>query len=328
MQLLFRCLNGGTCIDGVDNFTCSCPPKLTGVLCECLILENNEFDCNYISPTTHKYTSAYTTDIILTSQGLGNISTKFFETTQVPNITEFYSTGYSTTLIIPETTLIENTTVESSTASTITSEVTHRVSAKSTDYISTSEFSTTPESIISTNGSTSVITTETTTEITDHISVSTEHASSRSFPEVSVYSTEFTTASRSSTEVTRFTSEPPSTSSESLGTSEYSLEFTTPPNLTTVVTSFASEKSSAPYTHIETTFAASSMSTFLTEEPTTAVTSATDITTIYFNVTFDCTKTEYQCQNGGTCVSEGEIYQVNYKLIQHTGFAGHNVYSL
>ncbi|XP_053623518.1 protein eyes shut [Plodia interpunctella] len=46
-----RCKNGGTCIDGVDNFTCSCPPMLTGALCECLILEDGSYDCEYISPT-------------------------------------------------------------------------------------------------------------------------------------------------------------------------------------------------------------------------------------------------------------------------------------
>ncbi|PZC83323.1 hypothetical protein B5X24_HaOG208087 [Helicoverpa armigera] len=46
-----RCMNGGTCIDGVDNFTCSCPPRLTGPLCECLILDDETFDCEYVSPT-------------------------------------------------------------------------------------------------------------------------------------------------------------------------------------------------------------------------------------------------------------------------------------
>ncbi|GBP38063.1 Protein eyes shut [Eumeta japonica] len=50
-QLGPRCMNGGTCIDGVDTFTCSCPPRLTGALCECLILEDEELDCQYVSPT-------------------------------------------------------------------------------------------------------------------------------------------------------------------------------------------------------------------------------------------------------------------------------------
>ncbi|RXG67079.1 Protein eyes shut [Armadillidium vulgare] len=31
-----RCMNGGTCIDGVDSFQCSCPDYSSGVLCECL----------------------------------------------------------------------------------------------------------------------------------------------------------------------------------------------------------------------------------------------------------------------------------------------------
>ncbi|KAI5632808.1 EGF-like domain-containing protein [Phthorimaea operculella] len=48
-----RCMNGGTCIDGVDNFTCSCPPKLTGSLCECLVLDDGSHDCEYVSPTPY-----------------------------------------------------------------------------------------------------------------------------------------------------------------------------------------------------------------------------------------------------------------------------------
>lgn len=52
---MFRCLNGGTCIDGIDNFTCSCPPRLTGVLCECLIFPNNTLDCTYIQLTITEY---------------------------------------------------------------------------------------------------------------------------------------------------------------------------------------------------------------------------------------------------------------------------------
>lgn len=35
-------MNGGTCIDGVDDFTCSCPAGLTGLLCECLILDDDD----------------------------------------------------------------------------------------------------------------------------------------------------------------------------------------------------------------------------------------------------------------------------------------------
>lgn len=52
-QLGPRCLNGGVCIDGIDSFSCSCPPQLTGILCECLMLGNDDVDCNYTSPTKY-----------------------------------------------------------------------------------------------------------------------------------------------------------------------------------------------------------------------------------------------------------------------------------
>lgn len=53
-QLGPRCMNGGVCIDGIDDFTCSCPPGLSGRLCECLVQANNEMDCNYTAPTTSR----------------------------------------------------------------------------------------------------------------------------------------------------------------------------------------------------------------------------------------------------------------------------------
>lgn len=57
-QLGPRCMNGGVCIDGVDDFTCSCPPNLTGRLCECLMIDDDDMDCNYTAPsTTESYTS-------------------------------------------------------------------------------------------------------------------------------------------------------------------------------------------------------------------------------------------------------------------------------
>lgn len=39
-----KCMNGGLCIDGVDSFWCSCPPSLTGLLCECYI-SNYNLEC-------------------------------------------------------------------------------------------------------------------------------------------------------------------------------------------------------------------------------------------------------------------------------------------
>ncbi|TDG47803.1 hypothetical protein AWZ03_005757 [Drosophila navojoa] len=51
-QLGPRCMNGGVCIDGVDTFSCSCPPLLTGMLCECLMVGEESLDCNYTAPAT------------------------------------------------------------------------------------------------------------------------------------------------------------------------------------------------------------------------------------------------------------------------------------
>ncbi|XP_030383778.1 protein eyes shut [Scaptodrosophila lebanonensis] len=51
-QLGPRCMNGGVCIDGVDTFSCSCPPLLTGMLCECLMVGEESLDCNYTAPST------------------------------------------------------------------------------------------------------------------------------------------------------------------------------------------------------------------------------------------------------------------------------------
>lgn len=53
-------MNGGTCLDGVDNFTCSCPPSLTGKTCECLILESGLLNCSYILPITTEIPVSFT----------------------------------------------------------------------------------------------------------------------------------------------------------------------------------------------------------------------------------------------------------------------------
>lgn len=89
-------MNGGTCIDGVDNFTCSCPPMLTGPLCECLILEDGNFDCQYVSSTSRPES---TQSVFFTT-----FSTEFAFTEM---ITTTYS-GYNDTIPRTITTAIEN----------------------------------------------------------------------------------------------------------------------------------------------------------------------------------------------------------------------------
>ncbi|XP_036344746.1 protein eyes shut-like [Rhagoletis pomonella] len=72
-QLGPRCMNGGVCIDGVDTFSCSCPPLLTGMLCECLMIGEDSLDCNYTAaistmpPTTMVRPIAGTTAATVTT---------------------------------------------------------------------------------------------------------------------------------------------------------------------------------------------------------------------------------------------------------------------
>ncbi|CAH0726520.1 unnamed protein product, partial [Brenthis ino] len=87
-----RCMNGGTCIDGVDNFTCSCPPKLTGALCECLILNDGSYDCDFVSPT-----------LLPGSNETITTTTVYTESTSVVSISTIDFTKYNTTLDIGTT---------------------------------------------------------------------------------------------------------------------------------------------------------------------------------------------------------------------------------
>lgn len=98
-------MNGGTCIDGVDNFTCSCPPMLTGPLCECLILEGGNFDCQYVSSTSRPESTL--------SAFFTTFST---ELTSTEMITTTYS-GYNDTIPRTITTATENETLVTTTLS-------------------------------------------------------------------------------------------------------------------------------------------------------------------------------------------------------------------
>lgn len=48
----FRCFNGGTCIDGVGEFACSCPPDFFGHTCQCTADNATEPECaDYVNAT-------------------------------------------------------------------------------------------------------------------------------------------------------------------------------------------------------------------------------------------------------------------------------------
>ncbi|XP_063358645.1 protein eyes shut [Cydia amplana] len=108
-----RCMNGGTCIDGIDNFTCSCPPRLTGSFCECLILDNDTLDCEYVSPTPIPQSTYMSTTDVQTDTTTDSDTTTLWD----------YST---TTTVLPDIT----TTVES--VATGTEEVTTQETTETT----------------------------------------------------------------------------------------------------------------------------------------------------------------------------------------------------
>lgn len=110
-------MNGGTCIDGIDSFSCSCPPQLTGMMCECLIVDNNFLDCSYTSYTTLTATAVALTTTHAGVTGKSDLatSTQTMVFTGVPNIT---TTSSSVETIMPP--LGVSRTTEAETTSSMT----------------------------------------------------------------------------------------------------------------------------------------------------------------------------------------------------------------
>ncbi|XP_045459283.1 protein eyes shut-like [Melitaea cinxia] len=166
-----RCMNGGTCIDGVDNFTCSCPPKLTGALCECLILDDDSYDCEYVSPTlqpeynrTTKFMTLYTD-----STTVGSITTTDYTKNNTSTSTSVVTIPKSSTLITSSetSTVITSVPITAETISTEISTITNMSKTDETDIITTTtgiptvETETTTKINLTTETLTSLITQET-----------------------------------------------------------------------------------------------------------------------------------------------------------------------
>lgn len=164
-------MNGGTCIDGVDNFTCSCPPKLTGALCECLILDDDSYDCEYVSPTlqpeynrTTKFMTLYTD-----STTVGSITTTDYTKNNTSTSTSVVTIPKSSTLITSSetSTVITSVPITAQTISTEISTITNMSKTDETDIITTTtgiptvETETTTKINLTTETLTSLITQET-----------------------------------------------------------------------------------------------------------------------------------------------------------------------
>ncbi|XP_049827916.1 protein eyes shut [Schistocerca gregaria] len=100
-QLGPRCLNGGTCLDGIDNFTCSCPPNLTGRICECLIISPGHLNCSFILPSTSEFPT---------------------QTATVAS-TEYLTSAFSSGRTVPKSTTLTDGKVSRTTAPTFTETV-------------------------------------------------------------------------------------------------------------------------------------------------------------------------------------------------------------
>ncbi|CAF4870332.1 unnamed protein product [Pieris macdunnoughi] len=143
-----RCMNGGSCIDGVDNFTCSCPPRLTGSLCECIILDDGSYDCDYVSPTMLYSTEIGTTFTDITKPSVFSEIPKTYTTTEalfntssVIALTELTTAGiteYLTTEVNSFTTKITGDGV-SSTPTTFLHESTTQQFDPSTEFAFTQQ---------------------------------------------------------------------------------------------------------------------------------------------------------------------------------------------
>ncbi|KAJ3655012.1 hypothetical protein Zmor_014159 [Zophobas morio] len=287
-QLGPKCMNGGTCVDGIDNSTCSCPPNLTGVRCECLILDENELDCTYTSPETtpHVVTLPFSQSTIstVTVPSVTITSTE----TEVPNTTavEPYSTtvSWTTTTFTPTTTDISTKSTTERTETILTYSTTPKMTEITTLEITTEATATpTTESTQKTEETTLKTFSPFTTEEPIPTSTTTE-----TWTEVPYYNTTGKTIS---------TATSTDTSVYLTGSTLFSTISTTP--LEELTTSSFSEES---------TIFSSTITTFFTKEPevttgqvTLYTASSTEQTTDSTVIpSFDCTKTF--CQNGGTCM--------------------------
>ncbi|CRL07542.1 CLUMA_CG020507, isoform A [Clunio marinus] len=155
-QLGPRCSNGGQCIDGVDDFSCTCKNDFKGMFCECVQLPNGDLDCNYTNPferrisTTPKFeanpSSMFITSTLMFDSTTQSIDNEM-ETSQLP--ADLTSASTSTiTQSVPTTTFdISSSTINvldlSKSTELLTSTFSQTQSSSTTDITQTESSSTT-----------------------------------------------------------------------------------------------------------------------------------------------------------------------------------------
>lgn len=303
-------MNGGTCIDGVDNFTCSCPPRLTGVFCECLIVDSFTLDCTYTSPSpiTLPTSPLPTTETPTTlTEKQTTLETTIFESTEVPNATTFYSSETTTASVTYPSTSVETTSgISEITVSGITTETTQEVSTtrEAKENATTQIYITIPPEVpqttmvATTTVSTTTMATTTQEEVYTTTEVTTQHT-----PTISA--------------ITEFSVRTVETKKTTIGPTTTKLVPTIPLTIPPNVTFTTAVSSEITFQYItEGTTLISSIEPFLTDVPTTTTSEelmSPTFTSPEVNATKtipDCGDSETKCQNGGTCVYTTEGYRV------------------
>lgn len=313
-------MNGGTCIDGIDNFTCSCPPKLTGVFCECLIIDSFTLDCSYISPTPMIFptslsptTEKPTTLLLTTTEKFITLKTSIFETTEVPNVTAaIYSSEITTAPLTYPSDVVTAMSIETTSGS---SDTTVPVTFLETTFV-TEDIATTKEP--KQNATSKILTTLVSTQVTTATALQTMTTATESdTTEDKVYST--TQHYETTSTASEFSGPTFETITKTPGTtlpspSVPSIRSTVPSDITQ--TTFGFPETSFHYITEETTLL-SSIAPFFTDIPTTTTDeftlsafTSTEINTTTTATTSDCGSTEKQCENGGTCVYTTVGYRV------------------
>ncbi|CAB3249782.1 unnamed protein product [Arctia plantaginis] len=300
-----RCLNGGTCVDGVDNFTCSCPPMLTGPLCECLILGDERYDCEYVSPTP---LTNFTLSVLTTLQGettthttinteISSTYTTYNDTTaSITTVGDFTSmttiTTSSQTNIDTTTKSSESTIKETELTSTATETVTTSEATTKAEMVEPTEKEETRPTIESENAKT-----EATTECSGTCNETVTKAPT-TVTEVTVGSTN-TTKSLPTDEVTEEIATSSTTSSTPSNT--------TPGMVTEItITSKVDVSTDQMFTDVPTDqpvtdYPVTIPTVFTTTTEVIEVTSETERETPYTTVQSECT--DSICNDHGSCIN-------------------------
>lgn len=198
------CLFGGTCVDGVDSYSCLCPSDRVGIQCQEEAPETTTSE--YISTTitstdtsetlTTEYVDSRTSSTIITSTEF--TSTEELSTYSSEEVNEtLISTTESQTLSSTKTTEEMIPTIITTDASTTSYSTSEPISTKTTESVFSTTITDEKESRFLTD-STLETTSESTITTFSFIDISTENATKEIFPHENV--TELITESYSSSE--------------------------------------------------------------------------------------------------------------------------------